>query len=173
MTAATLSRAAAESLARLAPLALGLFWLWTGAVKLADAQGFADILAAHGVLRGPPWLAASAAWAVPAAEVLLGLAILLLGLRPRAIAATCGLGIVWLTMLTGYIFLIAPETLRAVGCGCAGGARPTDGLPGPAALALRNGLLIAAHALAAGLAFCFPPRRRAPQDAAPAVVQTA
>lgn len=100
-------------LSTLARIVAGLLLLWAAAAKLRRRQDLPDWLAAYGL---PARYAREAAWAVTAAEALVGVLLVFGVAMPLAAYAAVALGVVFLAAL-GQARLRGVERLR---CGCFG-----------------------------------------------------
>jgi uncharacterized membrane protein YphA (DoxX/SURF4 family) len=99
----------AASLYTLLRVGLGLVFVFSGAIKLADPAGFADILASHQLV--PPGLVDAAALAIPGLEVILGLG-LVLDIRGSLAGITAMLLIFCLVLWLGIVRGLE------IDCGC-------------------------------------------------------
>ena len=146
-TAAAGSRA--SSLANVAVRsALGLVFLWAGAIKALDVRGFADDIANYQLLPGA--LVPTVAAALPWVEIAAALALLVGRWVRGAALLVCGLMVVFTAALV-QAFARGID----LSCGCFGGDAPADWTT-----VLRDVALLAAAA------FVF---LRAPRDGSRAV----
>lgn len=98
-------------------VALGAVFVWAGAIKLADPQGFAYGIEVFHVLDRAPWLIPPLAFVIPWAEVLSG-ALLVVGSRPRLAALV---QFVLLAAFTGgYVWVLVQHPGEAIKCPCFG-----------------------------------------------------
>lgn len=133
-------------------IALALFWIFAGALKLLDLGSFSEVVATHGVvpINSPAVLSI-----VPVAEVLLGIFMV------ASVGSLQGVPILKASLLAGcvlllsfavYVMLVPGAVLEEVGCGCFGqtSSRLASGLPISARSVslLVSGLLLAGHAFA-------------------------
>lgn len=99
-------------------LVISAVWIYSGISKMLDLPEFSETVRVHGLIGdGSMWLTG----AVPAAEVLLGIALLigpgfsrLFGLFAMVVSAL-GIG-----LLSVYIWNIDDAVIEQVGCGCHG-----------------------------------------------------
>lgn len=97
--------------------AIGGIWLWSATSKLLALDEFRSVLEHHAVI---PDALMWAAFAVPVAEVLVGAAIVSLGLRYPWSLRALKLSMLVAIGLLCYIVAVPAVSLRNVGCGCGG-----------------------------------------------------
>lgn len=150
-------------LARLLLTAAALLLLYTGLAKVSDTAAFRSTIEAHGFL--PAWSLATVAWALPLAEIALGVGGIGAIAFGRGAALACAAIAVLFVAFAAYAgAMIAAPPAEPVGCGCGLRAGPiSDWRP----LLVQNGGSTAAMA-AAGLILLRVRRRPppAPQGAA-------
>ncbi|MDO9457740.1 DoxX family protein [Nocardioides sp.] len=105
---------AKQWLALLARLVVGGVWIWAGFAKLADPLGSVQAVQAYDLL--PTSLAEPIGYALPAVEVVIGLA-LVVGVMSRGAAA------ISVVLFVGFVIGIASAWARGleIDCGCFGG----------------------------------------------------
>jgi len=105
----------------LAPVGLGIAWLFVGILKISDSAGLAEVIRLHAIV--PTW-STFLGWTIPALELLVGLGIITTTPPRRAQlhALMLGAGAVLLVTFAAYLALIPESILKQVGCGCLGRA---------------------------------------------------
>ncbi len=88
-------------------IALALFWIFAGALKLLDLGSFSEVVATHGVvpINSPAVLSI-----VPVAEVLFGI------FMATSVGSLQGVPILKASLLAGCVLLFCP--LRSMSCWC-------------------------------------------------------
>lgn len=100
-------------------LLLAVVWCFTGLSKALDVGWFGEVLRVHGVLPG--WSVAAAAWAVPVAE--LGLGVMMAAGAVGGVRlgrAVMPVGMLMMMAIGGYVLLVPGAEFEAAGCGCFG-----------------------------------------------------
>ncbi|MCW2815311.1 MAG: DoxX family protein [Nocardioides sp.] len=105
---------AGEWVALLARLVVGVVWLWAGLVKLAEPLGSVRAVQAYDLL--PTALTEPVGYALPAVEVVVGLA-LVVGVMTR------GAAVISVLLFVAFVIGIASAWARGleIDCGCFGG----------------------------------------------------
>jgi hypothetical protein len=112
-------------------LVLTVVWVGAGATKLAGLEAFRGVLETHDVL---PYGAIRHVWAVPAVEIVLGVAVFVAAGRPVRAVLLRGAAVgsaALLLAFCAYVAQVDADVFKAAGCGCAGAWGLTDLIDSP------------------------------------------
>ncbi|QOJ00250.1 MAG: hypothetical protein HRU70_07010 [Phycisphaeraceae bacterium] len=138
---AIVARVARDSLV----LLLAGVWVWSGVGKWIDLDAFRETVRAHGVLGD--WVGPFV-WLIPSAEIMLGVAVIVLATRARPAVITLSASALVVIGLTAYVALVPSEVIAQAGCGCRGAIPSITNEP--VAVYAQNAALLIIHAIAAG-----------------------